>query len=87
MPVATAQEIGTHQSDFVWDGTDDYGDRLANGVYLYQVIVRDALGGVASQEWLTGGRALGLFTVGLTDHGKRATLALNAIVGFMTDGF
>lgn len=33
---------GTHLSDFVWDGTDMYGDRLANGVYLYRVVVRDA---------------------------------------------
>lgn len=25
-----------------WDGTDDFGDRLARGVYLYKVHVRDA---------------------------------------------
>ncbi len=37
-------KIGTHLSDFVWDGTDNFGDRLANGVYLYQVITRDANG-------------------------------------------
>ncbi len=34
-------EIGTHLSQFVWDGTDEFGDRLANGVYLYQVLVRN----------------------------------------------
>lgn len=34
-------QVGTHQSDFVWDGTDDYGDKLANGVYLYRVIARN----------------------------------------------
>ncbi|MCB0277649.1 MAG: hypothetical protein KDI06_22730, partial [Calditrichaeota bacterium] len=33
--------IGTHLSDFVWDGTDNFGDRLANGVYLYQVVTKD----------------------------------------------
>ncbi len=33
--------VGTHRSDYIWDGTDDYGDRLANGVYLYRVIARD----------------------------------------------
>jgi len=33
--------VGTHLSEFVWDGTDDFGDRLANGVYLYQVVVKD----------------------------------------------
>jgi flagellar hook assembly protein FlgD len=30
--------IGNNISDFAWDGTDMYGDRLANGVYLYQVL-------------------------------------------------
>jgi flagellar hook assembly protein FlgD len=32
--------IGNNVSQFVWDGTDQFGDRLANGVYLYQVQVR-----------------------------------------------
>ena len=26
--------VGTHLSDFVWDGKDQYGDQLANGVML-----------------------------------------------------
>jgi flagellar hook assembly protein FlgD len=30
--------IGNNISDFAWDGKDMYGDRLANGVYLYQVL-------------------------------------------------
>lgn len=34
-------KIGTHQTEYAWDGTDEYGDRLANGVYLYRVIVRN----------------------------------------------
>ena len=33
--------IGTHLTEFAWDGRDDYGDQLANGVYLYQFIIRD----------------------------------------------
>jgi hypothetical protein len=37
-------EFGTHRTQYRWDGTDEFGDRLANGVYLYQVIVRDAQG-------------------------------------------
>ena len=37
-------KIGTHQTDFAWDGTDEFGDKLANGVYLYQVIVKDTNG-------------------------------------------
>lgn len=34
-------QVGTHQTDYAWDGTDEYGDRLANGVYLYRVITKD----------------------------------------------
>ena len=33
--------IGTHQTDFAWDGTDTYGDRLAKGVYFYRFEVRN----------------------------------------------
>ncbi len=32
--------IGNNISGFAWDGTDMFGDRLANGVYLYQVLTR-----------------------------------------------
>ena len=30
--------IGVNKTSFAWDGTDQFGDRLANGVYLYRVI-------------------------------------------------
>jgi hypothetical protein len=33
--------IGNNISDYAWDGTDEYGDRLANGVYLYRVVIKD----------------------------------------------
>ncbi len=36
--------IGNNITDFAWDGTDQYGDKLANGVYLYRVITRDSDG-------------------------------------------
>jgi len=36
--------VGTHLSEFVWDGTDQFGDQLANGVYLYRVLTRDQNG-------------------------------------------
>lgn len=36
--------VGTHQSDFVWDGADEFGDPLANGVYLYRVVAKDMEG-------------------------------------------
>ncbi|NNL93799.1 MAG: hypothetical protein HKO66_16265 [Saprospiraceae bacterium] len=29
--------IGLNRTDFKWDGTDEYGSKLANGVYLYRV--------------------------------------------------
>lgn len=35
---------GTHRSDFCWDGKDEYGDQLANGVYLYRVVAKKADG-------------------------------------------
>lgn len=34
-------KIGKHLTDYVWDGTDQFGDKLANGVYLYRFIVKD----------------------------------------------
>ncbi|HMQ60849.1 MAG TPA: hypothetical protein PKE06_09280 [Flavilitoribacter sp.] len=37
-------KIGTHRTDFTWDGTDEFGDRLANGVYLYRVVAKGADG-------------------------------------------
>jgi hypothetical protein len=30
--------IGVNRSDYWWDGTDQFGDPLANGVYLYRVV-------------------------------------------------
>lgn len=33
-------KIGQNLSEYSWDGTDNFGDRLANGVYLYQVLTR-----------------------------------------------
>lgn len=33
--------IGNNISEFTWDGTDMYGDRLANGVYFYKVTVEN----------------------------------------------
>lgn len=30
--------IGRNITEYAWDGTDEFGDRLANGVYLYRVL-------------------------------------------------
>ncbi len=32
--------IGNNISEYAWDGRDEYGDLLANGVYLYRVMLR-----------------------------------------------
>ncbi|GAB4412620.1 MAG: hypothetical protein OHK0039_18730 [Bacteroidia bacterium] len=37
-------QFGRNITDYAWDGTDEYGDRLANGVYLYRVVMRMASG-------------------------------------------
>jgi predicted RNA-binding protein with TRAM domain len=31
--------IGNNISEFAWDGRDEFGDQLANGVYIYRVLV------------------------------------------------
>jgi hypothetical protein len=36
--------IGVNRTQYKWDGTDDYGSKLANGVYLYKVNVRKSGG-------------------------------------------
>lgn len=36
--------IGINVTDYKWNATDNYGDRLANGVYFYRVIVKDQNG-------------------------------------------
>jgi flagellar hook assembly protein FlgD len=35
-------QIGRNQiTNFAWDGKDQFGDPLANGIYLYRVIARN----------------------------------------------
>lgn len=33
--------IGNNITNYSWDGTDEYGDMLANGLYMYRVIVKN----------------------------------------------
>ena len=37
-------KVGTHRTEYRWNGTDEYGDRLANGVYLYRIAANDSAG-------------------------------------------
>ncbi|MCC3159457.1 C25 family cysteine peptidase [Hymenobacter sp. 15J16-1T3B] len=38
--------IGNNVTSYAWDGTDEYGARLANGTYLYRVVLDDPEGQV-----------------------------------------
>ena len=45
--------IGRNITDFKWDGTDAYGQKLANGVYLYRVITN--LNGKSLDKYVSEG--------------------------------
>ncbi len=45
--------VGRNITDFKWDGTDMYGQKLANGVYLYRVITN--LNGAALDKYKADG--------------------------------
>lgn len=36
--------VGTHITEYEYDGTDEFGTKLANGVYLYRMVVKDDSG-------------------------------------------
>jgi hypothetical protein len=33
--------IGDNITDYAWDGRDEFGDKLANGVYIYRVVIKN----------------------------------------------
>ncbi|HEV3413327.1 MAG TPA: C25 family cysteine peptidase, partial [Puia sp.] len=45
--------VGTNITEFKWNGTDMYGNRLANGVYLYHVVTN--LNGQSLSKYNQGG--------------------------------
>ncbi|WP_207432212.1 C25 family cysteine peptidase [Sabulibacter ruber] len=49
-------KIGNNVSEFAWDGTDEYGDKLANGVYLYRVVM-DNVNEDIKHRYTTGDKA------------------------------
>jgi flagellar hook assembly protein FlgD len=42
--------IGNNITSFAWDGTDEFGDKLANGVYLYRVLMQQNGQDIAHRE-------------------------------------
>ncbi len=57
-----ALHIGENLTEFAWDGTDEFGDKLANGVYLYRVVSR--LNGQAIEQLETNELVDGTFKNG-----------------------
>ena len=45
--------IGRNITEFKWDGTDMYGGKLANGVYLYRVLTN--LNGTSLEKYKAEG--------------------------------
>ena len=68
--------IGRNITDFKWDGTDAYGQKLANGVYLYRVITN------------LNGKSLDKYT-GLDSKGKtvNATDGINSTNKYFNNGY
>ncbi len=56
-------KIGTHKTDYAWDGHDEYGNQLANGVYLYRIIAKGKDG--KSFEGFEGDTTNDLFKKGI----------------------
>jgi len=44
--------IGRNVTDYAWDGTDRFGDKLGNGLYLYRVVAK--LNGKSIDHYKTG---------------------------------
>lgn len=43
-------KIGHNITQFAWDGTDRYGDQLANGVYFYRVLMQSGAESIEHRE-------------------------------------
>jgi flagellar hook assembly protein FlgD len=42
--------IGRNITDYAWNGKDEFGDQLANGVYLYRIITSINGEGIEKRE-------------------------------------
>jgi flagellar hook assembly protein FlgD len=48
-------KIGRNMTEYSWNGTDEFGDKLANGVYLYKLMIPNNKDFEIGQEFTTGG--------------------------------
>lgn len=46
--------VGRNITEYYWNGTDQYGDRLANGIYLYRVIAKIDGQSISKRETAAG---------------------------------
>ena len=46
---STIYSANSHASELVWDGRDEYGDKLAQGVYLYKIEIKAEDGSIENQ--------------------------------------
>lgn len=46
--------VGRNITEYYWNGTDQYGDRLANGIYLYRVIAKIDGENISKRETAAG---------------------------------
>ena len=60
--IGTSLKIGHNITDYAWDGTDEFGNQLANGVYLYRVIIKNK--GQELEQYELGDKADNLFKNG-----------------------
>lgn len=49
--------IGNNISEYAWDGRDEFGDKLANGTYLYRVQLKSSSGSEIGSRSTSGDRA------------------------------
>ena len=45
----TINTVGNRSSEVVWDGKDDFGNRIARGVYIYRLRIKAPNGRVADK--------------------------------------
>jgi flagellar hook assembly protein FlgD len=47
----TIMTEGYLSRDIIWDGRDDFGDKIGKGVYVYKITVRSSLSGKTAEKY------------------------------------